>query len=139
MLRINKKLSPSLQKSNTSLCFTSILRKGNRTNTKNWQSFFYLCFLLCEEEGAQPRVAADICCLFLLKQTQPGANSWLNPAWVPRTRWYPRPGEAAAALGPLVQHWVFWAQLPMKWGGSCFRSPCQSVLQIAFSSLKTLP
>jgi len=51
---------------------------------KIWRSFFYLCllFLSCEGEGAEPRVAADICCLFLLRETQPGVNLLLNPACV---------------------------------------------------------
>lgn len=59
-----------------------------------------------------------------------------KPAWV---LWTPWPGEDAAALGPLAQHWVFWVQAPAEWGSSCFGSPCQPVALIAFSSLKILP
>lgn len=103
-------------------------------------SSIFVCFLLCEGEGAQPGVAADICCWFLLRETQPGANSLPNPACVLRNLWSsPPPGEDAATPGPLAGHRVFWAQAPVERGSSCFRSPCQPVVLIAFSSLKTLP
>lgn len=103
-------------------------------------SSIFVCFLLCEGEGAQPRVAADICCSFLLREMQPGANSSLNPTQVLWNPWCPPSRERMRPpREPMARHRVFWAQRPVERGSSCFGSPCQPVVLIAFSSLKTPP
>lgn len=59
-------------------------------------SSIFICFLLCEGDGAQPRVAADICCSFLLRETQPGASSSPNSNGVLQTPWFPPAGRGCS-------------------------------------------
>lgn len=61
--------------------------------------------MLCEGEGARPGTAADICCSFLLRETQPGANPSPSPAWVLPTPWPPA-GRGCGHHG--AQRWGFW-------------------------------
>lgn len=98
-------------------------RETGQTQKFSRLSPMSVCFLPCEGEGAQPRTAADICCLFLLRETQPGANPLPSPAWVLPT---PDPPAGRGCDHHGAQHWGF--------GGAGTHRPGQQLFWIPLSA-----
>lgn len=94
MRRVNKKLRLTPAAASPALWG----RETARTQIFRGVSPIPVLFLLCEGEGAQPGTAADICCSFLSRATQRGANPSPSP--------WPPAGRGCGHRG--ARHWGFW-------------------------------